>query len=76
MGQGQARIAGEAASKLATPSPLSADDFELFKLFWAVPFTRKDTYTEVPAKVFVEIRRSNPQKFSLLIVTVRTKRSN
>lgn len=71
MGQGQTKSVVDAATSLASPLPLKQADFQLFPLFWSVPVTRRDTYTEIPAKLFVEIRKSNPQKFALLIVHVR-----
>lgn len=71
MGQGQAKTIVDAATALASPEPAKKADFESVPLFWTVPLTRKDTFAELPAKLFVEIRRSNPQKFALLIVHVR-----
>lgn len=71
MGQSQAKSVVEAATSLASPTPLQSSDFERFPLFWTVPFTRRDTYTEIPAKIFVDMRKSNPQKFALLIAHVR-----
>lgn len=73
MGQSQAKSVVEAATSLASPQPLQSSDYERFPLFWTVPFTRRDTYTEIPARVFVDMRKSNPQKFALLIVHVRLK---
>lgn len=71
MGQGQAKIVVEAATVLASPEPAKASDFEKVPLFWTVPLTRSDTFSELPAKLFLDIRKSNPQKFALLIVHVR-----
>lgn len=71
MGQGQAKPLADVATALASPEPATKADFESVPVFWTVPLTRKDTFTELPAKLFVEIRKSNPQKFALLIVHVR-----
>lgn len=71
MGQGQGRLVLEAGQKLASPAALTKSDLELFPLFYTIPFTRKDSFTEIPAKVLIDIRRSNPHKFALLILFVR-----
>lgn len=71
MGQGQGREAVEAATKLTSPTAATKEDFALFPLFWSVPLTRKDSFSQIPATVFADIRKNSPQKFALLIVHVR-----